>query len=134
MPRGGSAISSLGEGGAFMLKGACHCGAVQITLPRTITDCNCSICRRYGVLWAYYKSSSVGLKAQTADLASYSWGEKSIEFVRCAQCGCVVCWKPLGRTQADYRMGVNVRNFDPARLMGARLRRLDGASSWRFID
>ncbi len=120
-----------------MLQGACHCGLVQIALqrtPRTITNCNCSICRRYGVLWAYYKSSSVGLEAQATDLATYSWGERSIEFVRCAQCGCVVCWKPLGSTQADYRMGVNVRNFDPARLMGVRLRRLDGASTWKFID
>ena len=50
-----------------MLTGACHCGAVRVTIPRkprAVTDCNCSICRRYGVLWAYYKLPSVRLEAK----------------------------------------------------------------------
>jgi len=39
------------------LSGSCHCGAVVVNVarrPRQLTDCNCSICRRYGTLWAYY--------------------------------------------------------------------------------
>ena len=45
-----------------MLTATCHCGALRIEVPRkprTLTSCNCSICRRYGTLWAYYKASSV---------------------------------------------------------------------------
>jgi hypothetical protein len=39
-----------------MLRGSCHCGAVSWTLagdPGRATICNCTLCRRYGVLWAY---------------------------------------------------------------------------------
>ena len=39
-----------------MLKGKCHCCAIRWTLselPRSVTACNCTICRRYGSLWAY---------------------------------------------------------------------------------
>ena len=40
----------------MMVKGACHCGAVTIELrhaPQSLTECNCSICRRYGAHRAY---------------------------------------------------------------------------------
>ena len=39
-----------------MILGLCHCGAVQWRfdgVPESATACNCTICRRYGVLWAY---------------------------------------------------------------------------------
>ena len=39
-----------------MLKGSCHCGAAHWTLegdPGSATACNCTLCRRYGALWAY---------------------------------------------------------------------------------
>lgn len=45
-----------------MLAATCHCGAVRVEVPRKprrLTDCNCSICRRYVGLWAYYKASEV---------------------------------------------------------------------------
>ena len=45
-----------------MIRATCHCGAVTLELdeaPREITKCNCSICRRYGVLWAYMSPDAV---------------------------------------------------------------------------
>lgn len=39
-----------------MIKGSCLCGAVQWQfdgVPDGATACNCTACRRYGVLWAY---------------------------------------------------------------------------------
>ena len=39
-----------------MIQGSCHCGAVQWQFesqPEGATACNCTVCRRYGVLWAY---------------------------------------------------------------------------------
>ena len=39
-----------------MLQGTCHCGALSWNLegdPGSITACNCTLCRRYGALWAY---------------------------------------------------------------------------------
>ena len=38
-----------------MLTATCHCGAVKIEVPRTartLTARNCSLCVRYGALWA----------------------------------------------------------------------------------
>src|SRR5687768_18048568 len=81
-----------------MLTGACHCGAVRVTIPRkprAVTDCNCSICRRYGVLWAYYKLPTVRIETKRGTTESYAWGRKSLKFVRCKTCGCVVAWQPM---------------------------------------
>ncbi len=39
-----------------MITGSCHCDAVHWQFdgqPESATACNCTICRRYGVLWAY---------------------------------------------------------------------------------
>jgi hypothetical protein len=39
-----------------MVEGSCHCGAVRWSFdgtPESATACNCTVCRRYGVLWAY---------------------------------------------------------------------------------
>ena len=42
----------------------CHCGSVTMTLakvPTEVTDCHCSLCRRYGVLWAFLSASEVSV-------------------------------------------------------------------------
>jgi len=118
-----------------MLTGSCHCGAVQIQVaskPRRLTSCNCSICRRYGSLMGYYDPSKVKVESRKSDLARYVWGDKCIRFVRCAQCGCFMYWEPTDR--AKKRMGVNFRNFDPSVIESTRVRRFDGANTWKFLD
>jgi hypothetical protein len=113
-----------------MLTGSCHCGAVRVTIPRkprSVTDCNCSICRRYGVLWAYYKARTVRLEAKRGALESYAWGRKALKFVRCATCGCVMCWQRIKPT-AESRTGINIRNFGLDVLGSVRIRPLDGAA------
>ena len=47
-----------------MIEASCHCGTAKLAVaraPRSLTDCNCSICRRYSALWAYYPASDVRL-------------------------------------------------------------------------
>ena len=49
-----------------MLIATCHCAAVKVEVPRRprrLTECNCSICRRYGTLWAYYKFADTDFRA-----------------------------------------------------------------------
>jgi hypothetical protein len=49
---------------------------VRVTVPRkplTVTDCNCSICRRYGVLWAHHKAATVRVEAAPKALHRYAW-------------------------------------------------------------
>ncbi len=62
-----------------MIEASCHCGAVRIETdeaPETVTECNCSICRRLGTLWAYYSPSSVRITPPEGATTSYAWGEK----------------------------------------------------------
>jgi hypothetical protein len=111
----------------------CHCGAVRLDVaraPQRLTDCNCSICRRYGALWAYYRASAVHVTGATA---IYRWGDRILEFHRCRVCGCVT---HHARTKGsrDSTVGVNARNFDPAIVAKARIRHLDGASTWKYLD
>jgi len=118
------------------LAGSCHCGAVRLVVPRrprSLTECNCSICRRYGALWAYYRASAVRVRHARGAAERYLWGEGSLRFVRCARCGCVTHWEPT-RPGPARRMGVNARLLDPEAILGVRVRRLDGARTWRYLD
>jgi len=118
-----------------MLTGSCHCGAVQIRVarkPRRLTSCNCSICRRHGGLWGSYPPAKVEIIALKKAIDRYAWGDKHLWLCRCATCGCVTHWLP---TAAGWnRMGVNFRNFDPVVIETTRIRRLDGAKTWKFLD
>lgn len=97
-------------------------------LPEELTDCNCSICRKLGVLWTYYPPKQVKRSGET-DI--YIWGDRMLEFHRCKVCGCVVAWQDVDPTQE--RMGVNARLMDPAILSGVRVRYLDGAETWKVL-
>ena len=114
-----------------MLTATCHCGAIRIDLPakpETVTDCNCSICRRYGTLWAYYKESEVQVHAAPGATKGYAWGRKVLRFVGCVTCGCITHWERIVPV-AGSKMGVNARNFEPGDLAGIPVRLLDAASS-----
>ena len=118
-----------------MLVASCHCGAVKVRVPRrprTLTDCNCSVCRRYGTRWAYFKAAEVKVEAKRGATVSYAWGDMSLQFVRCKRCGCVTHWEAT-RPGPTSRMGVNARNFDPSELGEVRVRLLDGANTWKFL-
>ena len=117
------------------IEGSCHCGAVRVEIaraPSEVTSCNCSICRRLGTLWAYYSLSDVRVSGETA---TYCWGDKSIDFHRCAACGCTTHWSPRPGRDDEDRMGINARLLAPEVFGAARVRRLDGASeNWRYLD
>ena len=118
-----------------MIEATCHCGAVRLeieTPPETVTDCNCSICRRYGVLWAYYSPKQVRLNSSSGATDIYMWDDGSIEFHRCKTCGCVTHWASVER--ARDRMGVNARLMALEILAGARVRKLDGAVTEKYLD
>jgi hypothetical protein len=115
-----------------MIAASCHCGAVRLEIdaaPQTVTDCNCSICRRYGVLWAYYVPSQVRI---TGDTDIYMWGDHDLEFHRCKTCGCVTNWSAVD--VSANRMGVNARLMDLDVLAEVRVRKLDGAGTEKYVE
>jgi hypothetical protein len=118
--------------GGNMIQASCHCGSVILEVdeaPHEVTQCNCSICRRYGVLWAYYSPHQVRVAGATD---TYCWDDRSIVFHRCTNCGCVSHWWPVD-PQLD-RMGVNARLMDPKILGRARVRHLDGGGTEQYLD
>ena len=115
-----------------MIEASCHCGAVRLEIaaaPQTVTDCNCSICRRMGVLWAYYTPQQVRIAGATD---TYIWNDRWLYFHRCKVCGNVTHWAAVDK--AADRMGVNARLMDPAVLAAARVRVLDGAVTEKYVD
>ena len=118
-----------------MPNASCHCGAVSLELaaaPAEVTDCTCSICRRYGVLWAYYPVAQVRIAAAPGATEAYRWGKGSVEFHRCRTCGCVSHWAAVDGGRE--RMGVNARLLPLADLGKARIRHLDGADTEEYLD
>ncbi|MBL8303331.1 MAG: hypothetical protein JNM26_11230 [Ideonella sp.] len=118
-----------------MLTARCHCGLVQVEVPRrprSVTNCNCSMCRRYGVLWAYYRDADVRLIAEPGTTDDYVWGRRSQRFIRCKGCGGVMQWRKF-EVDARTWTGVNARNFEPAELGDVRIRLLDGAKTWKYV-
>ncbi len=110
----------------------CHCGAVSLRLPATplqITHCNCSLCRRYGVLWAYYPLADVTIEA-TAPTGTYAWNGKNVDFHRCSNCGCITHWHP--RKASRTSMGINARLLDATFLEAAEVIYKDSAGTGLF--
>ena len=98
-----------------MLTASCHCRRVLIEVaapPSYLNQCNCSICRRYGTLWGYYRPDQVRLLGEPDATETYMWSDRSLAFHRCRVCGCVTHWQA---TDPEYqRMGINARLLDPA--------------------
>ena len=110
-----------------MIEASCHCGAVRLKIadaPREVVVCNCSICRRLGAIWTYFPPTRVSVSGATS---TYIWGDRSIAFRRCQECGCTTHWRSLDPARDD-RMGVNARMLPPEAIAGLEVRKVDGAS------
>jgi len=119
-----------------MITASCHCGAVRMEIaetPTRLTDCNCSICRRLGTLWAYYTKDRVAFLMAPGATTGYAQGEKTLEIHHCNVCGCTTHWTSISKDAPD-RMAVNARLFDPADRAGIPIRKFDGADTWTFLD
>jgi len=104
-----------------MIEASCHCSRVRIGVPeppQTVNDCTCSICRRYGTLWAYYSPQLVEVSPPSGATDIYQWGERRLEFHRCKDCGCITHWAAVDKSYD--RMGVNARLLPPECLAAAR--------------
>lgn len=116
-----------------MLHGTCHCGRVHWawklpTLPEGATACNCTVCRRYGVLWIYdHEGEGIEVSGPTR---AYVRG-RAIEFHFCPECGCVAWWRaqqagPDGRR----RIAVNLRLSEPGPIDQIPIDHFDGLDTF----
>jgi len=118
-----------------MLTASCHCGAVRIEVarkPRALTQCTCSICRRYGALWAYCTRKTARVFSAPGATTAYLWNDKVIEFHHCRICGCLTHYEATAKS-ADSRIAVNARMMSPADIAGVKVRTFDGADTWKYL-
>lgn len=119
-----------------MLTATCHCGEVRIEVahkPQTVTECNCSICSRYGARWAHYTRSKAKVLCRPEAVRAYLWGDREIEFYHCAGCGCLTHYESITK-DPDSRISLNTRMLPPAEMADVPVRHFDGASTWEFLD
>ncbi len=118
-----------------MIEGSCHCGAVSWTfdgVPDWATACNCTVCRRYGVLWAYdYEDERIRVTGPTN---VYIRGDKTSEFHFCPECGCMAYARALEPgDDGRRRLQVNLRLAEPDAVAGIVLDRFDGLNTWKDL-
>jgi hypothetical protein len=118
-----------------VIEGTCHCGDVRWTLagdPGPATACNCTLCRRYGALWAYdYEGGRIALAGPSAAYTRIGKADPSLEIRFCPTCGCVQCWRGL-RLEADgrRRIAVNLRLAAPEVVAALPIDHFDGLDTF----
>ncbi len=101
------------------MRAVCHCMAVQFEIdaaPPWVLDCNCSICRRYGALWAYYHHGGLRLASPAEATVAYLWNDRSLAFHHCKTCGCATHLQAVDQADRPI-LGLNARlilGLDPA--------------------
>ncbi len=117
-----------------MLEGSCHCGAViwhMAIVPEGATACNCTVCRRYGVLWAYdYEDQGIRVAGETQ---AYIRG-RSVEFHFCPKCGCVAYWRAQQAGEdGQRRIAVNLRLAQPEAVAKIPIDHFDGLDKFEDL-
>jgi hypothetical protein len=117
-----------------MIEGACLCGAVRwsfASTPESATACNCTACRRYGVLWAYdYEGEGIHVSGPTR---AYVRG-KHLGFHFCPECGCVTYWRGLAPDEdGRRRIAVNLRLAEPEVVAAIVIDHFDGLNTFEDL-
>jgi hypothetical protein len=100
---------------------------VTVTVPRKpeyLNSCDCTLCFRLGTLWGYFDPAEVDVTGETRPFLRDDI-EVWLQTNFCPTCSAVVSWTAL-RDLDRPRMGVNMRLFDPADLLGLPVRFVNG--------
>jgi hypothetical protein len=81
-----------------LLRGRCHCGAIELALTATrspaelpVRLCTCTFCRRHGPRYTSDPAGSVEIRvADAAALGRYRFGLGLADFLFCRTCGVYV--------------------------------------------
>ena len=117
-----------------MLRAACHCTAVRFEVadvPPWVLDCSCTLCRRYGAIWAYPEPGNVTFVSGPDATDTYTWGDHDLAFHRCKTCGCLTHMVAV-KVSPPRLYGINCRmipTLDPARVP---LRQIDNGHTGFF--
>ncbi len=118
------------------MEGSCHCGAVRWSFdgtPSDATACNCTACRRYGVLWAYdYEGERIKVSGPAKAYVPKDGGILTFNF--CPECGCLVYWRGSKTDeQGRRRIAVNLRLAEPDEVAGIIIDHFDGLDTFKDL-
>ena len=112
-------------------QGSCHCGAVKFSvdadLPKQAMSCNCSICRRKGMLMAFFPVAKFTLAQGEDALQTYQFNKHRLSHRFCKTCGIHVFAGGIGPDGNEMR-AVNLRCVPDADLDALTSQKFDGAS------
>lgn len=115
----------------MVYQGSCHCGAVEFTVqgevPTSALSCNCSHCRRKGLLLAFVPADQFNLDNGEDVLEDYLFNQHKITHRFCGTCGSQPFAEGKGPDGAETR-AVNLRCVPEADLDALELQKFDGAA------
>lgn len=92
------------------MRGACHCGAVQIEVTllggfATARRCDCSYCARRGAIAVSAQIKDLTILQGAENLSLYQWGTRAAKHWFCKSCG---IYTHHQRRSNPQQFGVNV--------------------------
>lgn len=109
--------------------GSCHCGAVRYGVTADLSStisCNCSICRRTGMILTFVPADQFQLQSGADHLADYQFGQKRVHHLFCKSCGVRSFGRGSGPDGREM-VAINVRCLDGVDLGSLTPRAYDGA-------
>src|ERR1700758_4123818 len=103
-------------------EGGCHCGRVRFRVRvdlAQLTECNCSICTKKGILHVIIPPEQFELLRGEQDLATYQFNTNTAKHTFCRHCGIHSFNTP--RLHPD-RISVNARCLEGVELAALRPR------------
>ncbi len=112
-------------------EGSCHCGQVRFTVeadqPAEAFSCNCSICRRKGLLLAFFPAEAVRIERGEEHLRSYRFNTGKIEHRFCETCG-TQTFAAGAKPDGTAMQAINLRCVPALDLDGLQIRPVNGAA------
>lgn len=111
------------------LTGSCHCGRVSYEADADLSQvlsCNCSICRKRGLLLTFVPADKFRLKSGRDALIDYQFNKKVIHHLFCPTCGVEAFGRGIA-PDGTPKVALNVRCLDGVDLDTLELRKFDGA-------
>ena len=111
--------------------GGCHCGRVrfEVKAPRflEISECNCSICKKSGILHYVVRQEHFNLIKGEEVLTKYTFGTGIAEHPFCSICGIKSFYRPRAYPAG---ISINANCIDPDQIHGMKVVRQFDGQNW----
>ena len=112
-------------------EGSCHCGQVTFSVeadpPDSAIACNCSHCRRKGLLLAFFPASAFTLRSGDERLRSHRFNTHTIDHRFCEACGAQPFASGRNPDGSEVR-AINLRCVPSIDLDALHIHAVDGAA------